>query len=497
MLPMRNLLIVTHPKNWSLELPGVEIVAARDYLIDPAFSKTRRIKVFNLCRSYAYQSTGYYVSLLAEARGHRPLPGVMAIQDIKSRTMIRFMSDELDMLIQKSLRDIQSEQFTLSIYFGRNVAKRYDRLSQQLFQQFQAPLLRARFTKMKSGWSLQSIRPIASGEVPDEHRSFVSDRAQEFFKTGRPPAAGKKDTRYDLAILRNPDEPFPPSDEKAIQKFIRAAEQQDFYVEVLGKNDYGRLAEFDALFIRETTGVNHHTYRFARRAEAEGLVVIDDPGSILKCTNKVYLAELLDLNDIPSPKTLIISEGTAEKIAEQLGFPCILKQPDSSFSQGVIKVDSEEDFEDASKELFAGSELLIAQEFLPTEFDWRIGIMNGRPLYVCRYYMARKHWQIYEHDDRGHTYSGRADTLAVENAPAEVVETARKAAALIGDGLYGVDIKQKDGNIFVIEVNDNPSIDSGCEDKVTGDELYTGITGEILRRIEQKKERSAISHVKR
>jgi glutathione synthase/RimK-type ligase-like ATP-grasp enzyme len=58
--------------------------------------------------------------------------------------------------------------------------------------------------------------------------------------------------------------------------------------ELIEKEDYGRLAEFDALFIRETTGVNHHTYRFARRAEAEGLVVVDDPQSILKCTNKVY-----------------------------------------------------------------------------------------------------------------------------------------------------------------------------------------------------------------
>ena len=52
------------------------------------------------------------------------------------------------------------------------------------------------------------------------------------------------------------------------------------------------FAEFDALFIRETTSVNHHTYRFASRAAAEGLVVIDDPTSIVRCSNKVYQAEL-------------------------------------------------------------------------------------------------------------------------------------------------------------------------------------------------------------
>ncbi len=32
--------------------------------------------------------------------------------------------------------------------------------------------------------------------------------------------------------------------------------------EIITKNDFDRIPEFDALFIRETTAVNHHTYRF-------------------------------------------------------------------------------------------------------------------------------------------------------------------------------------------------------------------------------------------
>ena len=74
--------------------------------------------MFNLCRSYRYQSIGYYVSLLAEARGHKPLPNVTTIQDLKSASMIRFVSDDLDDMIQKSLAPIQSERFVLSSYFG-------------------------------------------------------------------------------------------------------------------------------------------------------------------------------------------------------------------------------------------------------------------------------------------------------------------------------------------------------------------------------------------
>ena len=53
------------------------------------------------------------------------------------------------------------------------------------------------------------------------------------------------------------------------------------------------MAEFDALWIRATTSIDNFTYRFARRAQQEGMPVIDDPQSMIRCTNKVYLAERL------------------------------------------------------------------------------------------------------------------------------------------------------------------------------------------------------------
>jgi glutathione synthase/RimK-type ligase-like ATP-grasp enzyme len=73
--------------------------------------------------------------------------------------------------------------------------------------------------------------------------------------------------------------------------------------------------------------------------------------------------------------------------------------------------------------------------------------------------------------------------------PAHILKVAQKAARLIGDGLYGVDLKEIDGDVFVIEVNDNPNIDSGIEDEYLKDGLYVAIMKELLRRIELKKER--------
>lgn len=489
---MSILIVVNDSKAWPLDIAGVELVQARDYLLRPEFTAMKGAKVFNLCRSYRYQTIGYYVSLLAAARGHKPIPDVSTIQDLKSQTMVRAASDELDDLIQKSLAPIQSEEFVLSVYFGRNMAKRHARLSLALFQLFEAPFVRASFaySGRNSRWQLQNVRPISASEIPEEHHPFVVEAAEEFFKSRRR-FARKKAFRFDLAILHDPDEKEAPSNARALQRFMKAAEAVDLAPELIEKNAYNRLAEFDALFIRETTSVNHHTYRFARKAEAEGLVAVDDSQSILKCTNKVFLAELMERHAVATPKTLVLHRENVKEAAARLGFPCILKQPDSSFSQGVVKAAEKGELEELAHKLFEKSDLIIAQEFLPTEFDWRIGVFDRQPLYACKYYMARKHWQIISRDQSGaKTDDGRAQTIPIEHAPTGLIRTALKAANLIGDGLYGVDIKEAGGKFYIIEVNDNPSIDAGIEDAVLKDEIYMIVMRVLLRRIEKRKERT-------
>jgi hypothetical protein len=76
-----------------------------------------------------------------------------------------------------------------------------------------------------------------------------------------------------------------------------------------------------------------------------------------------------------------------------------------------------------------------------------------------------------------------------------VVEAAVKAARLIGDGLYGVDLKETERGPLVIEINDNPSIDLGVEDAVLKDELYRIILAEFIRRLEARLEPGRHFHV--
>lgn len=173
---MHHIIIVDTPTDWPLELPDVQVMAARDYLASEGLRKLRNVKVFNLCRSYKYQTIGYYVSLLATARGHKPIPSVATIQDMKSQAIIKLASDEMDDLIQKNLTEIKVDDFVLSIYFGKNVARKYDRISAELYKMFHAPFVRAIFAREDGKWILRKVGPIAAKEIPADHHKDVVEQ---------------------------------------------------------------------------------------------------------------------------------------------------------------------------------------------------------------------------------------------------------------------------------------------------------------------------------
>lgn len=483
---MHKLIVTNQPELSSLEIPGVEIVSPKSYFILEKFSKLRNVRVFNLCKDYGYQSKGYYVSLLAEARGHKPLPDVKNLQDIKTSSIIKSLTDDLDELIQRSFKNIKSKEFILSVYFGQNVALQHDKLSMDLHRLFPVPLFRAKFI-FTGKWVLQGMKTISMTDVPEHHYSFLKQAAHDYFDKKRYHKPKESTTAFDLAILINKDEKAPPSNERALIKFKQVAEKLGFFVEFITKDDINRINEFDALFIRATTSVNHYTYKIARKAESEGIAVFDDPSSILKCANKVYLAELLRNAKIPIPKTLIIHSDNKKEVIENLGLPCILKLPDSSFSMGVVKVSTQDELNETLKKMLDQSELLIGQSYMPTDFDWRIGVIDGKAFFACKYFMARGHWQIYNwssgtEDD----IIGEFETLALSNVPENIIETAENATALIGNGLYGVDIKEWEGKAVVIEINDNPTIDAGVEDLIDKDLVYEKIIGSLKRKVQSR-----------
>ncbi|MDQ2070302.1 RimK family protein [Natronospira bacteriovora] len=480
---IRLVALVDKASDWSPELPDIPRMTVDEYLRNS--DNRRGLKLINLCNSYRYLGTGYYASLLAEARGHRIIPNVATITGLSSAALPRLDTAWLEQRLQARLADEPNDRLQLLIAFGRCPDERVGGFARRLFESLACPILRVEL-KRDGVWRIQRIRGIGLRGVPAEETSFVGQAMVEWLgRRWRRP----KDPdlyRYDMAILVDPDEALPPSDDAALRYFVRAGRRLGLQVEMIRKKDFGRLSEFDALFIRTTTRIDHYTYRFARKAALEGIAVIDDPQSILRCTNKVYLAELLAAHRVPHPSTRVISRDDWKSAPEALGWPVVLKVPDGAFSTGVFKAENPAEYERICKRLFHDSDLLLAQSWLYTNFDWRVGILDGKPLYACQYFMSDNHWQIYHHDsDKGFS-EGESRTLRVEDAPPEVIETAVRAATPIGNGLYGVDLKQNEHGVYVIEINDNPNIDHGIEDACLGRALYDEIMQTFLHRIEAR-----------
>jgi len=140
---MPKLVVVEKPESWKFSLEDVDVVTPDDYISKESFQSTKNLRVLNLCKSYQYQSEGYYVSLLAEARGHKVLHGVSTIQDFRFPSILREDSLDFDELIQNTFKNEPYDRIEFNIYFGMTRSEDLNRLAQQLFQMVQAPSLRA------------------------------------------------------------------------------------------------------------------------------------------------------------------------------------------------------------------------------------------------------------------------------------------------------------------------------------------------------------------
>ncbi len=476
------------------DLPNAEtphkVITTSEYLARPRLFEAARPKLVNLARSYAYQSKGYYASLLAEARGHRVVPTVETMLELRERKLYEHALPELEDEFNRCARrsDFSPDaEFRLLVCFGIARDPRFEPFGRLLFDWFRCPALEV-IVEPGPRLSIDRIRPRAITRLANGEAAFFRESLHNHTKREWRDPKARSIAKYDLAVLYDPNENerTAPSSQASIKHFIRIAEKLSVDIEPITKRQLAELAEFDGLFIRETTSIDNHTYRFARRAWQEGMPVIDDPISMIRCTNKVFLMELLQQNQVPTPPTVIIGEDSdLSRAIDELGLPLVVKIPDGSFSRGVHKIESLAEFKRITDELFEETDLLLAQKFLPTQFDWRVGVLAGEPLFVCQYRMARGHWQVVKYRPDGSSHEGGFRAFDLDQAPAEVIDVAVRAARPIGEGFYGVDLKQTDHGIVVMEVNDNPNLEHGIEDAVGKDEIWIRLLRWFIERFAQ------------
>jgi glutathione synthase/RimK-type ligase-like ATP-grasp enzyme len=305
----------------------------------------------------------------------------------------------------------------------------------------------------------------------------------------KPPSKNKQPAKalvFNLAVLCHPYTKPAPSTLPSIRHFSRVAVKMGVSVHQIGLSDLDRIHQYDGLWIRHTTSVDNHTFSFACRAGRLGIPVIDDRLSIMSCHNKIPMMTMLNEDGIVTPPTMLLTSENYFcdlQAAGKMELPLVVKVPDGSFGRGMYKVNSLEELSKATADLFRQSPILMVQPFVQSKFDWRIGILDGSPLFACQYHFARGHWQIIKHYPDGKHREGIHYTVPLDEVSSEVLQVAIKATKVLGGtGFYGVDIKDTSRDLMVMEVNDNPNLDHGVEDQVDGDAVWMRLAQWFLDR---------------
>jgi glutathione synthase/RimK-type ligase-like ATP-grasp enzyme len=251
----------------------------------------------------------------------------------------------------------------------------------------------------------------------------------------------------------------------ALVKCRDVAESMGHTVEFIFPVDIKRIPKLDALFIRANTDPMNATYVAAKMADMYGIPVIDDPMSIQICADKVNMYLHLMKKNISMPRTKFLSKKDVDapyikSLFEDFGSPLVLKEPSTSFSVRVEKVATISEFTKVAKRFLKLTDWIVVQEYIESRFDWRIGVLNGELLYACRYIIPSETFKI-QASVNGHIVYCDVESVPVAEVPPEVINLGIKAGLAIGNGLYGVDIKESNGKLYVIEVNDNPSLEGG------------------------------------
>jgi glutathione synthase/RimK-type ligase-like ATP-grasp enzyme len=261
----------------------------------------------------------------------------------------------------------------------------------------------------------------------------------------------------------------------ALTKFAAACSDRGHNCEFLFRPDLFYIPNFDAIFIRALTDPLNASYVAARIAEIAGKRVVDDSHSILVCCDKIHMYRRLMAAGIRIPKTIFlnkrdISRDSAETAFRKLGPKLILKAPSSSFSAYVEKVESIPQFLAVAKRFTRRADRFVVQEFVPSTFDWRVTVLGEQVLFVCKYLMPGDAWKLHATVD-GRLQWARVEGVPVDSVDPELLDLGLRAGRAVGKGLYGVDIKDHGRHYTVIEVNDNPTINTNEEDEFAP-ELY-------------------------
>lgn len=212
-------------------------------------------------------------------------------------------------------------------------------------------------------------------------------------------------------------------------------------------------------------------HRFRKLLEDLDLPCTGNPASVLRiCLSKIECASFLKIRGIPVPPGIALHPGDGPKEAASLPFPIFLKPLHEDGSVGIDAyslVHDETSLKEAlSRKLDSFPSGVYAEVFLPGR-EYSVACLGGDPCRVTGVSVIDyedegeippflDYGSKWEEDSPGYALCPKKAAGATASRAEEL---ARAAGSALGcRGGFRVDLREKDGELFVLDVNPNPDM---------------------------------------
>ena len=188
--------------------------------------------------------------------------------------------------------------------------------------------------------------------------------------------------------------------------------------------------------------------------ENAGAFMINTRNGMLTCDNKMSAYISFERDNIPTPRTALISnEKGLIHAHEKLGgkYPVIMKTLTGTQGIGVSVVESEKSMISVAQSLWKFGAALLLQEFLKFDFDVRTLVIDGRILASTKRISAKKDFRSNRHRE------ATTEPYKLSDDERTVV---LQAARSVGAYMVGVDHAIVNKQLYVLECNGSPGIGS-------------------------------------
>lgn len=245
-----------------------------------------------------------------------------------------------------------------------------------------------------------------------------------------------------------------------------------------------------AIFVNAVHGNDsgRHSLRILQYLEDKGVFCFQTAASMTVSSNKLLTTELLHKAGIPVPKTIHLTRQTSVGwVANQLGFPMVVKPIDGSCGNGVCLIHSEKELKNIVALYCQQGRELLAQEYIATSRgrDWRITLCGDNQVIVSG---IRDNSE--SEDFRSNLHQG-GHYILTKPTP-EAFDIATRTFKALGMNIAGIDLLfGEDGKFLVGEVNSIPGAraDLTYDGEKVGERYFRILLETAMKKIEKKQNR--------